>query len=175
MIRLSDLTPAAVAREVTDWATALLSRVGFLGGITDPLVAPGGSLAHEARELTHYAQTGQLDGSPAGRLQTVLDALYTTGHPGASTGLDVADAAGTGGESQYAIDVVLRAALARDTLDQGRRVPVAWLAALASLPVATARTYGSRGELDVRDGTVAAREARRWLSGRGVAGYGATK
>lgn len=176
MIRLSDLTPDDVAREVTDWATAHLSSLAFAVGITDPIVAPGGSLAHEVRELVRYAQTGELDGSPAGRLQTVVDALYTTAHPSASMGLDAADAAGRG-EPEHAIDVVIRAALARDALSHWRTapVPVSWLAALAGLPVQTLRTYGARGELEVGGGKVGVSAARLWLSGRGVAGYGATK
>lgn len=174
MIRLSDLTPDDVAREVLDWCTSHLSSVAFACGLTDPIVAPGGSLAHETRELVHYAQTGEIAGQPSARIQTIVEALYSGAHPDVYRYADVADMAGKA-EPEHAIDVVIRAALARELIETGQRVPVAWLACLASLPVQTLRTYGARGEIQIRDGDVTAKRAAEWLSARGVTGFVATK
>lgn len=168
--KLSDLTPDSVALEITDWVNAHLMSLCFAAGIVEPVVVPGGSLAHEVRELTHYAQTGEIDGSPQGRLQTVVDALYSTAHPDASSAVDPADATGKG-EPTRAIDVVIRAALARQAIDDGERVPLSWLAALGGLSVASLRSYAARGELATVGPEVRAKDARRWLGARGVAGY----
>lgn len=176
MIRLAELDPVAVAREVCGWIIEHVGRVIFHVGHPDVTWPTDGiehtDLSLSVQELTRYAQSGPPhcgDATPGDYAQTVVEALWTAAYPGAYEGADL-DAALGRGEPEHAIDVVLRAALARERLEHGARgrMPVAWLAALAGLPVQTLRTYQARGELAATDGEVTCSDARRWLSGRGI-------
>lgn len=170
MIKLSTLTPEAVADEVIGWVSSHVMSLCFVAGITDTIGVPGGSLAHEVRELTRYALTGELDGSPTGRIQTVAEALYGAAHPDVYPRVE-GDWAEDAKDPERAIDAVIRAALARQTIADGEPVPVRWLCVLAEVPVAYCRVLLSREGLASKGGTVTARRAREWLGARGVAGY----
>lgn len=175
MIKLAELDPVAVAEEVTGWVTGHIFNLAFQIDPSLPLRWPtplsNTGLGLAVRELTAYAQHGPPHcddaGGPAEYLQTVIEALHTSSHP---DGYARAETTAQGrGEPEHAIDVVIRAALARETIERGvGKVPLAWLGAIAGLPVATMYVYVSRGELKANDGDVTCREARRWLSGRGV-------
>lgn len=176
MIKLSQCDPNIVADEVSDWIDAQMFRLGLAIGVTDPIKpSHAGDITFSARVLTIYAQTGKPPGDApvSDYVQSVVEVLYTAAHPDVYTSVHGDWEAKT--DPRHAIDCVVRAALARERLDGPipEPVPVAWLAALASLPVQTLRSYGSRGEIEITNGDVEPEEAKRWLSGRGVAGFGA--
>jgi hypothetical protein len=102
-------------------------------------------------------------------LQSVAEVLWSAAHPGVYEQSSLSDLAGEG-EAESAIQLVMRAALARDLVDRRQPVPIAWLAALGACSVKRARNLGSAGELAVDGGEVRAAEARRWLGVRGVRG-----
>lgn len=175
MIKLSTLTPQSVADEVLGWLRNHVGNLLFVAGNPDHYAVelPGGSLRYETLALTHYAQTGELpdgDTSAAGYLQTVVEALYAAAHPDVYPRVE-GEWQRTGSDPEHAIDCVLRAALARDTIARGQPVPLGRLCALVELPVNTLRRYAHRGEISATDGAMDAAQAREWLSGRGVAGY----
>lgn len=94
---------------------------------------------------------------------------------GAQSGAEL-DAADTIGEERdeptRAIDVVMRAALARDALSGPGRVPLAWVASLIGVTCAHMRVLAAREKMDVVDGRASCAEMRRWLEARGVPGIG---
>lgn len=176
MIRLSTLAPDAVAAEVAGWVQSQIFRLGLALGVTDPSsISHVGDVVHATRVLTHYAVTGEPPGDApiSGYLQSVVEALYTAAHPDVYTRVH-GDWQDETADPEHAIDAVIRAALARDRISSGERVPLHWVSVLAGTPLQTLRQYAtpSRGELTtLRDGTITAHEASRWLSGRGVTGY----
>lgn len=176
--RLATLDPATVAREAVDLVAEHVRRLTFYAGWDDgPSQITGGSLGLEVSQLTAYAQTGAVGDWPdascaIGCLQTVCECLYSqAGVPGTFGGgpLDTDDA-----DPDTAIGVVILAAHARYRLDTGPRsqgVPLAELAALASVSPGRLRQLTASGELRSTDGRVRADDARRWLAARGVAGF----
>lgn len=169
-ILLADLTPAAVADEVWGWVVGHVSRQLMHGDIPPNTLAHGEMHARHAVEcLTRYAQTGcELDAHPADYLQSVAELLWTAAHPDVYS---TTDTIGEGrGEPEHAIDVVIRAALARDALAGPGRVPLVWVASLIGVTASHMRVLASREGLDVKDGKAACAETRRWLTGRGVRG-----
>ena len=174
---LPTLDPRSVATECRQWVEGQLARLSLRVGATVQLAAPRDDTDLELTicELVAYAKNGPPHcddgGGPADYLQTVAEALWTASHPGVYGHSDLSDLAGEG-EAESAIQVVMRAALARDLVARGQPVPVAWLASLGSCSVKRARNLGSAGELAVEAGQVDATEARRWLQIRGVPGLG---
>jgi hypothetical protein len=177
VIRLAELDPREVAEEVCGWTIA--HAIALFG--PDILSTPPSMLQirHAVACLTHYAQTGdELDARPADYIQTVVEHLYTATHPDVYSSVEGDWSRAS--EPHQAIDVVIRAAMARDILSGPRgRVPVQCLAALGGVSVGTLRGYGSRGAADpqiaIEDGDVRCSEARRWLAARGVPGFRPSK
>ena len=168
MIQLSDLDPEAVADEVCDWIAGHIGSLTMhqLEGVGDAVLLHH---RHAVLELTRYAQHGPPhcgDARPADYVQSVVEALYTSAHPDVYGSVEIA--AARSDDPERAIDVVIRAALARDRIEIGHRVPVGWLATLAGVSGRRLRNLQALGEIKARDGEVTAREARRWLSGRGI-------
>lgn len=171
--RLSDLSPDAVAAEVWGWVQGHVGRLLMHGEVPPTTWELARMAVHAVATLTHWAQHGgELDATPAEYLQSVAELLWTAAHP------DVYSSVDTIGEDRddasRAINVVIRAALARDRIGgPPGRVPLHWLAALASIPYSSLRTYVARGELEaVRGEGVRCSDARRWLEARGVPGFG---
>lgn len=182
MIKLSEIDPVEVALEVCSWVVEHVRSVTFhidpSGEATAPLCRDltNSDLALSVAELARYARSGPPHcddaNGPAEYLQTVAEVLLTGAHPRVYSIVpypwDESLDEGRDTDPEHAIDVVLVAAMARDRLESGSDVTVRQLAALASLGVATLRTYGSRGEFRVEGGEIAHAEAVRWLSGRGI-------
>lgn len=172
--QLSDLTPAGVAEQVGQWITEhVVSTLLRIDPSTDLPHLPGWQGidgARAAHVLTHYAQTGEPPGDApiAEYLQSVGEALWTAADPAVYSLVPYPWSEGAG-EPDSAIAVVLCAVQCREGLQSGSAVSVRELAALASVREATIRQLSSRGDgPPVRDGAVAAKAAREWLSGRGI-------
>lgn len=170
MIRLADLDPRAVAEEVV--GLVLNHAVRLLGHPPVDLSQSIGllDLRVSVVTLTRYAQQGgELDAAPSDYVQSVVEALYTAAHPDVYSSVEGDWQRSE--EPRHAVDVVIRAALAREIVDSGvGTVPVAHLAALASLSYQAARRCVMSGELQADDGSVRVPVARRWLVAREVPG-----
>ena len=174
MTKLSELDADKVAEEVNEWVQDQIGRLSFAIGVTDPAITGTVSgLSFAARIVVHYAQTGEEPGDApiAEYLQTITEALYTAAHPEVYPTV-ATDYQERSKDPEYGIDCAIRSAVCRDAVSQKQAVPIAWLAALASLPIQTLRTYQARGNIKVDDGEVKAAEAIRWLEARGVPGIG---
>ena len=191
-----DCTPATgralrAAREANDAAlvATLEARAEDEGRLILPMVEQlrSTTLAHEAWALTHYALTGA-DGEA--ETASVAAAYARDRILSITTTLDGSawDPRGQGGANDPVcgpvegeswptthVGLACLAAWARIRLDEGAPLTQREIAALGGLGSANAvRMLLSRGELRKRtDGDVGVREARRWLSGRGVKGVDA--
>lgn len=186
-MKLADINPAEVAAEVVGWVAHQRFRLGmalWAVGTTDPEPAPdwkASDIGLAVHQVAVYARTGT---PPEHRaellpeyLQTIGEALWTGAHPGVYNAVPFPWAAGAG-EPTEAIDVVLIAAVARDWLSRDEPVTQQMVAVLAGVSTLGLRNLVSAGELkadvpdddDGRVRLVAAEEARRWLSARGVPG-----
>lgn len=181
--RLRALVPQDVAEEVvrlvTDHATQLLIHLD--PSATWSLPGPA-SLRWTTQLLVSYAQRGLAatdwqrgvaavdwphHGAAADALLDVCSALYScAGRPGDFDLGAIDDEV----DPSEPIGVVLLAASARIRIDKRERVPVRELAALAGVDPDHVRLLARRGELELVGGEAKAKEARRWLSGRGVEG-----
>ncbi len=180
--RLADLKPLAVAAIAVERVHAQVVRLAF--HLSPELELPPSTPGAESCELglsiaalTTYAQTGAAwDWEGA---EEALDAVSTT--VGALWG-SASDRTSTGpiGDHEDELDdedpvaVVLLAAWARATIEGGGSVTLRELGALAGVEVSGLRKLAASGELAAtseRPARVRAKGARRWLSGRGVAGF----
>lgn len=188
-LRLADLDPRAVAGEVV---SQVRNHIAHLSLCLSPGIewresggdGGDGSLASArpaetnlgwtVEQLTRFAQVGELGdwrepATAADAILDVLSALYTSaGDPNIGGGdLDVADA-----DPDSAIGLVLVASHARVRLARrgGAGLSARELGALAGLSATQVRLLARQGELTLEDGVCPRAEARRWLSGRGVAG-----
>lgn len=171
-MKLSDLTPEAVADEVVSWALSHLRTQLFRLGAVDVTLTDANclDLRLSVRVLTHYAKTGEIpeDAPIAEYLQTVGEALWTAAHPDVFS-MWVPFPWGDGaGEPTTAIDVVLCAVQCREQLAAESDVSVRELAALAGVSEKRLRNLAAAGEISMSEGHATAREAQRWLSGRGI-------
>jgi len=128
----------------------------------------GSVLGHAVYCLTRYAQVGEALDAP---VQEYLISLVS-GHVEA-VDEDLSE------DPSSDLGTVVRAALGREAIEQGRPVGTAWLATLAGLTEARIRQLVAAGELEAtklaRDLSITATEARRCLSGRGVPGFGKSR
>jgi hypothetical protein len=69
------------------------------------------------------------------------------------------------------LGLVICAASAREKLAAGQSVSAAQLAVLSGLSATQVRLLARNGELELSDGEIAAKAARRWLAVRGVSGF----
>jgi len=155
--------PTAVALKAVDDAKALAD---------DDDLATLSTLGAEVQALVTYAQRGLPvwdwtdHGCAADACLSVMAALYSSaGGDDIGGDLDEADV-----EPRDAIGVVLVAARARIRLAQRTPLDARELAALSGLTAQAVRHLMRAGELPAVERTVAAKDARRWLSGRGVIG-----
>ncbi len=169
--RLADLRPEAVGREAHELVLRQAERLATKIGCSLSSVGPS-DLQLTAADLCRYAQTGDTAdwGDESGALdaaQSLCEVLYSqAGVPGT---FDVGEL-GEDVDPETPVGLVLAAALARFELGQGEPVTARQLGALAGLDERHVRLLARNGELAL-GGTVKAEEARRWLSGRGVAGF----
>ena len=186
-MRLRDIDPEATARQVVEWISAHLTAVGM--ALSPSVEVRATDLSGEPRGLTGaawrntdagraayvlavYAQSGQVpDDAPVAEYMLSLgQALWSAPHPGVFAAVPYPWGDGAG-EPVEAVDVILCAVQARETMATEERVSVRELAALASIGEHSLRRVSSRGDGPrVDGGSVDCGEARRWLSGRGVAG-----
>lgn len=169
---LSELDPKAVAEEVCGWVLDRANRLLFaLGESASAHHLQQSDLGLSVRELVLYAQEGAphcADATPGDYVQTVVEALYTAAHPGVYP--TVEGDWSSNEEPEHAIDVVIRAALARERLSSRGSTPIGWLAPLGGCSVKRLRNLGALGEIKISDNEVPNAEARRWLESRGVKG-----
>lgn len=167
MIKLQKLEAKLVAEDVENWVVGHVESLLFsLGRELGPQNSPS-SVKHAVCELVIYAQRGgRIEGGVTGTVQTVVEALYTAGHPDVYASVQ-GDWQQLTAEPQHPIDCVIRAAMAREIVEAGvLAVPLGWLAPLGGVTVQTLRSYAARGELQAIDSEVEPAEARRWLSTR---------
>lgn len=191
---LRDLDPRAVAADVVRSVLDHVQRVTFSlapavearllaygadGGARSPQPEDlvGTDLGMTVTTLVQYAQCGlpAWDWTDSGMASdgalSVMSALYTcAGTPEVGGGiLDREDDV----EPDSAIGVVLLATIARIQIDQRADVALRALAVLSGLSLRQVQELAAKGELAKSGrGVVTAEEATRWLSGRGVPGFG---
>ncbi|HHH27967.1 MAG TPA: hypothetical protein ENK57_06440 [Polyangiaceae bacterium] len=175
MTRLRDIDPDTVAEQTHQALLGRMWQIAQLCGVTDP-VAPSTTPSEAyltVQALARYATTGA---PPEGRLELVETYLLRVGKVAHLLGDYVHLHRPT-----TALGVVMAAAHARSSLDHDSRITSAQLAILASVTpgrIAQLQKAGDAptGELTTWEGRpdtrmIKAREARTWLSGRGVAGF----
>lgn len=174
MIRLRTLDPREVGEEVTRLLLDHLHTRAWDVGAEVRATGPS-SVGYSAALLTEWAKRGTngedwSEGTAWDAVQHVCTALYSrAGEPGTFGGGPIEQRSNK--EPESGIETVLLAAWARSCIAQRTDVPIRALAALASLSIQAVRNLGTAGELHVGRGLVGWDEARRWLSGRGVAGF----
>lgn len=149
-----------------------LAAIDAAKALPEDDVATTSTLGAEVQALVTYAQRGLPvwdwtdHGCAADACLSVMAALYSSaGGDDIGGDLDEADV-----EPRDAMGVVLVAARARIRLAQRTPLDARELAALSGLTAQAARHLMRAGELPAVERTVAAKDARRWLSGRGVIG-----
>ena len=164
--RLATIDPDALGREISDRMRDHVARAGLSCGLGTHESGPS-DIAHTVADLTRYARDGaRLDADVQEYLVRLIP-LWSAPLGDAPTPLDVADDL----DADEPLGVVMLAALGREAISLDQRVPARQLAALAGIDVQSLRRLAAQGELKMRDGEVAAGEAGRWLSGRGVTGF----
>jgi hypothetical protein len=167
--QLSRIDPDRLGVEVADQVRGHVTRLALALGMTLRENGPC-DLASTVSDLARYAQAGGDVDEADEAIADVCRALYSSAaSPGFSVDLSAL------AELDEPVGVVIAAALARSALDRGQPVSTRGLAALASLSVRQVQMLAAQGEIAVEDGRVAVSEARRWLSGRGVAGFSGKK
>ena len=178
-LRLRDLDPHAVALEA---CTALLDHVTSAcvalsppGEVRTPQIAhedlPGCELYLSTRRLAAYAVEGGGFDAPVREYLVSLIPLYSAAVGGGTTDVDGL----VKSEPTTALGMVIAAAVARETLAQGRPVTPAQLATLAGVDRDYLLRLAAAGELPGarqaqagrRSWTVTAKGAAQWLAGRG--------
>lgn len=169
-MRLSEIDPEQLAetehRRAVDRVHSLLLALAPLSNYTLALGDGGwrGSVyGHAVYCLARYAKHGAaLDADVHEYCVSLIGpgdhALDDSGAPDPSTDLGM----------------VVAGALAREKLADGgrRKVTVRELSILGGVDPNHVRLLGRKGEIEIDDGEIRASEARRWLSGRGVPGFG---
>lgn len=172
--KIADIDPAALARDTLSAALHRVNRTLFAiapmsayrltngaGKTLDVTKAPDSSTGGEAIvRLVRYAQTGAELDAPVQEYAITLmdfagDALDDAADPSPATPLGA----------------VLAAALGREAIGEGIAVTTTQLALLAGVTPQYVRRMVSTGELRAAGSAVSAKDARQWLSGRGVPGY----
>jgi hypothetical protein len=119
----------------------------------------GTQLGLLARDLLLFAKDGV--GSPEEAVEQLINLNELLGRAEPSV-------LGCDGDVEDALYVIARAVLARVTIARGDRVPLSFLAALGSVPLAIFRELVEAGEIVGTADHVHVSEARRWLATRGV-------
>lgn len=177
-LRLRDLDPHAVALEVCtallDHVTSTLWQISPIGEVKTPGIEVAGlvgcQLYHSVRDLAQYAvRGGELD-APVQEYLVSLIPLYS-----AAVGGGTADVDGlVESEPATPLGVVIAAAVARETLGEGRPVTPAQLATLGGVDRDYLLRLAAAGDLpgarQAQDGrrpwTVTAKGALQWLASR---------
>lgn len=118
------------------------------------------------RELTQYAQGIHRLDAPAQEYLVSLVPLWSSVLGEADVDDGVGDA-----DPSTPLGLVICATLGRDAVVAGQGVSAVQLAALSGLSDRQVRQLASAGELVLENGSIAAKEARRWLVARGVPGF----
>lgn len=163
-----------VVRAVADHASSLLLSIDPT--CTWSIPDKANQLRWTVQLLVGYAQHGLSatdwpdHGCASGAILDVCTALYSSAS-NPSFGAGVLDDLESEVTVNEPVGIVLLAAYARMMCAQrGGRVPVRALAALAGVDPHHVRLLGRQGELEVDDGGVSTKNARRWLSARGLEG-----
>lgn len=175
-MKLADVTPLVVAKEVCDLVAEHLGKLAFkmspvmeLRQGRDPLES-GTDLGVTVQDLTRYAQTGDSHPDEAwDAAQSVCEALYSqAGVRGFGIGALAGD-----GEPESGIDAVLLATHCRVQIAADKPVTARSLAVLAGVSKRYVNQLISKGELKATAGTrarggseIPARDALVFLAGR---------
>lgn len=179
-MKLADLTPMSVFESVRDAINEHVQRLVTRTSIGPvPISLPCDALQLMIADLTNYAQLGiALDAPAIDYVQSIAEVVHIAPGDGATY-----NAMGLlSDDLQTPWGIVCRAALARSELDEGSPVSIRELSVLSGLTIEGVRRCIRVGELtaaverdDSQPGApatlIAASEARRWLSGRGVRGF----
>lgn len=178
-MRLRDLDPEVVAREIVGWVGDHIAALSV--ALSPAIVTPHGMTPDAWRStdvglaayvLTVYAQTGVApdDAPVAEYMLSIGQALWTAAHPAVYQAVPYPWGEGAG-EPVEAVDVMLCAVQARQTLASEGRISVRELAVLGGIAEQSLRRFSSRGGGPrVAAGSVECGEAREWLLGRGLEG-----
>jgi hypothetical protein len=173
--RLRDLDPKKIGEEVI---TLVRNHMIDLVQKIDPsaeLLKLGGmsSLRWTAQVLTAYAKHGLPStdwphhGCARDAVQEVSETLYSrAGEPytfGANTFENEL-------ELTKPIDIVLLAAWCRVAIDSNEKIDARMLGCLAGIDPDHVRLLARKGEIDIREGVVRPKEAKRWLRSRDIEG-----
>jgi hypothetical protein len=175
--RIASITPQQAAEYATELLSGHIARLmmhldpGIVWRAPEPAAS---SIGFTTALLTEYARTGRDPEGPGlvrDRIQDICSAIYSqAGRPGTFEAPDL-EVAVDAGEPTDVLSVVIVAAWARLGLEEGRALTKRELAVLASLSLRQVRALAASGEIAcAEDGRVPAKEARRWLRARGVAG-----
>lgn len=176
-MKLADLTPVSVFESVRDAINEHVQRLVTRTSIGPvPFSLPCDALQLTIADITNYAQLGiALDAPAIDYVQSIAEVMSIA--PG--DGLTYSAEGLLSDDLQTPWGVVCRAALARSELDAGNAVSIRELSVLSGITIEGVRRCIRVGELtaaeerdDSRPGApatlIAASEALRWLSGRGL-------
>lgn len=189
--RLSNLDPDVVAEQAHELAMEHLRGIAYCTG-TELKTGGESFLRADMADLVRYAQTGSLgewrrDEQVLDALQTIHECLFSqAGAPYLLTAGPLAESEGAqlaaldealAYANSDAIGVVMLAAHGRFRVAVGGTVTARELGALADLSVRMIQQLVGTGELRALAGGArpfrfSAKTADRWLSGRGVPGFG---
>lgn len=169
--RLSQLVPEQVAEDtahralehVCNLTMSLLSPTAELRGSMKPRET---QIFETVRSLAHYAIHGRgLDADVHEYLVSLIP-LYTSVAGGDASVDGISDEA----DPETPLGLVICAALARERIDSNGSLHAVDIAALADLSATQVRLLMRTGEIPARENTVTAKNAKRFLQARRVAG-----
>ncbi len=165
--RLNSLVPDEVGEVVHARAFEHTTHLAFLLGAEEPREHSRSQVKEAAATLCHYAQTGE---KPPGDLDDhylpLIEALYTTA--GSPSDIDMPEI-DSEADPHTVWGLVLVAAGARQRITAKESISARQLAALGSCSSDHVRLLARQRKIRRRkDGHYAAKEVKRWLSGRGV-------
>lgn len=164
--RLSQVDPDALGQQTVAQMRDHLGRQAVAVGLTVVEAGPA-DLAYTIADLARYARDGVALDAPVQEYLVSLIPLWSAPLGHAPSPLEIEDEA----DPDEPLGLVIHAALAREAIEQGQPVTARQLGALAGVDAQHIRLLARDGEIDLDAGRATAKEARRWLSGRGVAGF----
>ena len=171
--RIRDLSPEQFADSLVDQARAHVRRIGAMVAIGDKSPSPSCPLREMALELMRYARSGEQPSRPVKELIDEVTEVMLS-RPIGGSGKATVNLNTITKDSLGQLVVVLRAAKARRTLEEGRPLSMPDVAALAGVTTVFARQEllagGLKGKRVDSTWLIQPADARVWLRNRGVAG-----
>jgi len=171
---LQGLKPEQFGQEVHDAVLRQAQRLAFNLGF-DLHDSGVSNIRITGEALCLYAQTGEEPGDApiVDYLQSLAEALYRRAADGSSYSVSDLD---EGADPETSWGLVVVGTAARDAIAKRKEVTAAQLAVLAGLESSSLRRLAAEGDVTPinpagRPLRFEAKEARRWLGGRGVAGF----